>query len=125
YITDSAFIIGDNIQRINSLALAQRLPTISSARYWPRLGALMSYGANPLVLFLAKFQHGLNHRRGLLVKHVQRVPYTFNDENSHGRVAFAQGGFDVELCLELIPGHISLNWLGRPFVPTGLTRRRR
>jgi putative tryptophan/tyrosine transport system substrate-binding protein len=29
------------------LALAQRLPTISSARYWPRLGALMSYGANP------------------------------------------------------------------------------
>jgi putative ABC transport system substrate-binding protein len=47
YITDSAFIISDNIQRITSLALAQRLPTISSARYWPRLGALVSYGANP------------------------------------------------------------------------------
>jgi putative tryptophan/tyrosine transport system substrate-binding protein len=28
------------------LALAQRLPTISSLRHWPFAGALMSYGAN-------------------------------------------------------------------------------
>jgi len=46
YITESAFIIIDNVQRITTLALGQRLPTISSARYWPRAGALMSYGAN-------------------------------------------------------------------------------
>src|SRR5215467_10444236 len=91
---------------------------------FPQFSSLLWECAH-LLQFLAKFQRGLNHRRGLLVKHVQRVPYTFNDENSHARVAFAQGGFDVALCLELIPGHISLNWLGRPFVPTGLTRRRR
>src|SRR5262245_44475431 len=46
YITESAFIIIDNVQRITTLALGQRLPTISSARYWPDTGALMSYGAN-------------------------------------------------------------------------------
>src|SRR5262249_30151498 len=33
-------------ERITSLALAQRLPTISSLRHWPFAGALMSYGAN-------------------------------------------------------------------------------
>jgi putative ABC transport system substrate-binding protein len=46
YITDSA-IFAYIQERISSLALAQRLPTISSALYWPRWGALMSYGANP------------------------------------------------------------------------------
>jgi len=46
YITDSAFIISDNIQRITTLALGQRLPTVSSNRLWPEAGGLMSYGAN-------------------------------------------------------------------------------
>src|SRR5262249_4544162 len=47
YITESAFIIIDNVQRITALAQVQRLPTISSLSYWPHGGALMSYGANP------------------------------------------------------------------------------
>jgi len=51
YITDSPFIIVATVERITTLALEQRLPTISSARYWPRLGALMSYGANPSDVF--------------------------------------------------------------------------
>src|SRR5215470_11564164 len=38
YITDSA-IFAYIHERISSLALAQRLPTISSALYWPRWGA--------------------------------------------------------------------------------------
>ena len=46
YITDSPFIITPNLERITTLALGQRLPTISSLRHWPRAGALMSYGAN-------------------------------------------------------------------------------
>jgi putative ABC transport system substrate-binding protein len=47
YIAESTWIITANMERITTLALARRLPTISSARYWPREGALMSYGANP------------------------------------------------------------------------------
>jgi putative ABC transport system substrate-binding protein len=47
YITDSEFIIIANVERITTLALAQRVPTISSYSTWPRVGALMSYGANP------------------------------------------------------------------------------
>jgi putative tryptophan/tyrosine transport system substrate-binding protein len=47
YITDSEFLLTFNIEWITTLALAQRLPAISTARYWPRLGALMSYGADP------------------------------------------------------------------------------
>jgi putative tryptophan/tyrosine transport system substrate-binding protein len=47
YIAESTWIITGNMERITTLALAQRLPTISSARYWPREGALMSYGAEP------------------------------------------------------------------------------
>jgi putative ABC transport system substrate-binding protein len=46
YITDSPFIITPKAERITTLALAQRLPTISSLRHWPHAGALMSYGAN-------------------------------------------------------------------------------
>jgi len=46
YITDSPFIINPRAERITTLALAQRLPTISSLRHWPFAGALMSYGAN-------------------------------------------------------------------------------
>ncbi len=51
YITESPFIIIPNVERITTLALAQRLPTISSLSYWPRGGALMSYGANPSDVF--------------------------------------------------------------------------
>ena len=51
YITESTFIIIANVERITTLALWQRLPTISSLRYWPRAGALMSYGANPSDVF--------------------------------------------------------------------------
>src|SRR5262249_47497984 len=47
YITDSAFIIIDNVERITTLALAQRVPTIGSYSYWPPAGPLMSYGAIP------------------------------------------------------------------------------
>jgi len=46
YITDSPFIIAPNAEWITTLALAQRLPTISSLSHWPQAGALMSYGAN-------------------------------------------------------------------------------
>jgi putative tryptophan/tyrosine transport system substrate-binding protein len=46
YITDSPFIINPKAEMITTLALAQRLPTISSLRHWPFAGALMSYGAN-------------------------------------------------------------------------------
>jgi len=46
YITDSPFVIAPRAEWITTLALAQRLPTISSLRHWPFAGALTSYGAN-------------------------------------------------------------------------------
>jgi len=46
YISNSGFIIIPNRERITTLALGQRLPTISSVRGWPDAGALMSFGAN-------------------------------------------------------------------------------
>jgi putative ABC transport system substrate-binding protein len=48
YITYSEFIIMTNLERITTLALAQRVPTISSYSYWPRAGGLMCYGTDPL-----------------------------------------------------------------------------
>jgi putative tryptophan/tyrosine transport system substrate-binding protein len=48
YVSASPFIIDNvtNPERTATLALGQRLPTISSNRFWPEAGGLISYGAN-------------------------------------------------------------------------------
>jgi len=51
YISNSGFIIIPNRERITTLALRQRLPTISSVRTWPDAGGLMSYGVNYSYMF--------------------------------------------------------------------------
>jgi putative ABC transport system substrate-binding protein len=53
---DALYVIADpltetNRVRINSLALAARLPTMHGYREWPEAGGLMSYGANFPYLF--------------------------------------------------------------------------
>ena len=50
YVTNGA-LAAANRERITTLALGQRLPTISSVRAWPDAGGLMSYGANVSDLF--------------------------------------------------------------------------
>jgi putative ABC transport system substrate-binding protein len=52
YVSASPFIIGANRERIATLALGQRLVTISSNRVWPAAGGLMSYGANVSDVYL-------------------------------------------------------------------------
>ena len=51
YIGNSTSTIIPNRERITTLALGQRLPTISSVRTWPDAGALMSYGVNVSHMF--------------------------------------------------------------------------
>jgi putative ABC transport system substrate-binding protein len=48
YVSASPFIIVNvtHPEQIATLVLGQRLPTISSSRFWPEAGGLMSYGAN-------------------------------------------------------------------------------
>jgi len=51
YVATDAFITGSHRIRINTLALAARLPTIYSSREYVEAGGLMSYGSNFSDLF--------------------------------------------------------------------------
>ena len=64
YISNSPFIIIPNRERITTLALGQRLPTISSLRFWPQAGGLMSYGANVSDMFRRSAEMGDKILRG-------------------------------------------------------------